>query len=76
MVMLGEPVENVTALQALLQELWASTGRVGFLRQALADMSKDELGMPYGMAVTRLYSQERDRKANIARLACARPSKG
>jgi len=69
MVMLGEPVENVTALQALLQELWASTGHVGWLRQQLADMSKDELGSPYGQAITSLYNSERDRKTRIARLA-------
>jgi hypothetical protein len=68
MVMMGEPVENVTALQALLQELWASTGHVGWLRQQIADMGHDELGSTYGQAVTSLYNTERDRKTKIARL--------
>jgi DNA-binding XRE family transcriptional regulator len=69
MVMMGEPVTNVTALDALLGELYASTGHVAFLRQALANLSQDELGTPYGVAVTSLYNTERDRKTKIARLA-------
>jgi len=69
MVMMGEPDANVTALQALLQELWASTGHVAWLRQQLAGMEKDELGTPYGQALTSLYNTERDRKTRTARLA-------
>lgn len=68
MVMLGEPVSDVTALDALLSELYASTGHVAFLRQALANLSHDDLGTPYGVAVTSLYNTERDRKTKIARL--------
>jgi hypothetical protein len=69
MATLGEPIEKTTALDALLQELWASTGHVAWLRQQLADMSKDELGTAYGQAVTGMYAAERDRKTRIARMA-------
>jgi hypothetical protein len=69
MVMMGAPAENVTALDALLQELYASTGHVGWLRQQIADLSQDELGMPYGQTLLNMYAGERDRKAKIARLA-------
>jgi hypothetical protein len=68
MVMLGEPVQNVSGLQALLQELARSTGHVGWLGQQIADMTQDELGTPYGVALTSMYGVERDRKARIARL--------
>src|SRR4051794_19415295 len=44
---MGEPIK-VTALDALLQELYASTGHTAWLRQQLADLSKEELGTPYG----------------------------
>ena len=69
MVTMGEPVEDVSALEALLQELWASTGHVAWLRQELANMSKDDLGSTYGQAVSGMYSAERDRKTRTARMA-------
>jgi hypothetical protein len=69
MVTMGQPIENVTALDALLQEMWASTGHVAWLRSQIADMSKDDLGTPEGIAIVRLYDGERDRKSRIARLA-------
>lgn len=68
MVTLGEPVEDVTAVSALLSELYASTGHVAWLRQQLANMSEDELGTLAGTALVRLYDSERDRKTRIAKL--------
>lgn len=69
MIVMGEPVDDVSGIQALLQELAASTGHVGWLRQQIADMNQDELGTPYGQTVVSMYGTERDRKARIARLA-------
>lgn len=69
MVTLGEPVEDVSALDALLQELAAAVGHTAWLRARVADLSQDELGTTYGVALIRLYDSERDRKARIARLA-------
>lgn len=66
---LDAPVGDVSALQALLQELWASTAHVAWLRQQMANLSRDELGTPYGLAISSLYNSERDRKTKIARLA-------
>src|ERR1035437_9772153 len=66
MVMMGEPVTNVSARQALRQEMGPSTGHVSFLRQARADMGQEELGSPYGVAVTSLYKSERARKTRVA----------
>jgi hypothetical protein len=68
MVTLGEPIEDVTAVGALLSELYASTGHVAWLRQQIADMSQDELGTTEGVAIISLYAAERDRKARIADL--------
>lgn len=69
MVTYGEPVEDVSALDALLQELAAAVGHTGWLRARIADLSQDELGTAYGVALVRLYDSERDRKARVARLA-------
>ncbi len=69
MVTLGQPDENVTALGALLSELYASTGHVAWLREQIADMSPEHLGTVEGQAIISLYNGERDRKAQIARLA-------
>jgi hypothetical protein len=66
---LDAPIEDVSALQALLQELWASTAHVSWLRQQLANLSRDELGTPYGLAITSLYNSERERKTKYARMA-------
>ena len=41
---------------------------MGWLSQQIAAMTQDELGTPYGVALTSMYGQERDRKARIARL--------
>jgi hypothetical protein len=68
MVTLGEPIENVTAVSALLSELYASTGHVEWLRQEIAVMSEDELAQIEGQAIVRLYDGERDRKTRIAKL--------
>ncbi len=68
MVTLGEPIEDVTAVSALLSELYASTGHVAWLRQRIADMGEAELGTIEGHAIINLYSAERDRKARIADL--------
>lgn len=68
MVTLGEPIEDVTAVSALLSELYASTGHVAWLRQEIAGMSEDALGTVEGQAIISLYSGERDRKARIAKL--------
>lgn len=68
MVTLGEPIEDVTALGALLSELYASTGHVAWLRQEIAGMSEDELAQIEGQAIVRLYDGERDRKTRIAKL--------
>jgi hypothetical protein len=68
MVMLGEPVEGVTAIDALLSELYASTGHVAWLRQQISAMSEADLAMPEGVAIVHLYDGERDRKARYAKL--------
>ncbi len=68
MVTLGEPIEDVTAVSALLSELYASTGHVEWLRQEIAVMPPEALGTVEGQAVVRLYDGERDRKARIAKL--------
>lgn len=68
MVTLGEPVEDVTAVGALLSELAASTAHVAWLRQEIAAMSKEDLGTVEGVAIISLYGLERDRKARIADL--------
>lgn len=69
MVTYGEPVEDVSALNALLQELAAAVGHTAWLRARISDLSQDELGTTYGVALVRLYDSERDRKARMARLA-------
>lgn len=68
MVTMGEPIEDITAVSALLSELYASTGHVAWLRQQIADMSEDTLATIEGQAIVRLYDGERDRKARIAKL--------
>jgi hypothetical protein len=68
LVTMGEPIEDVTAVSALLSELYASTGHVAWLRQQIADMSEDTLATIEGQAIIRLYDGERDRKARIAKL--------
>jgi hypothetical protein len=69
MVTLGNPDEDVTAIGALLSELYASAGHVSWLRQQIADMSADDLGTLEGQAIIRLYDSERDRKTRIAKMA-------
>jgi hypothetical protein len=69
MVQLGAPVEDITAIDALLSELYASAGHVSFLRQELSNMSNEQLAAPAGQALVALYGVERDRKVRIARLA-------
>jgi hypothetical protein len=66
---MGRPDQDVTALGALLSELYASSGHVAWLRQQIADMTPDDLGTVEGQAIINLYNGERDRKANIAKLA-------
>jgi hypothetical protein len=68
MVTLGAPIEDVTAVSALLSELCHSTGHVEWLRQEIATMSKEDLGTVEGLALVRLYDTERDRKTRIAKL--------
>jgi hypothetical protein len=68
MVTLGEPIKDITAVGALLSELYASTGHVAWLRQQIADMSTDDLGTVEGVAIVHLYDGERDRKTRIAKL--------
>jgi hypothetical protein len=68
MVTLGEPVEHVTAVGALLSELYASTGHVAWLRQEIATMTQEDLSTPEGIAIVGLYNTERDRKTRIAKL--------
>jgi hypothetical protein len=69
MVTMGEPDEDITAIGALLSELYASTGHVAWLRQQIADMSPEHLGTVEGQAIISLYSSERDRKTKIAKMA-------
>jgi hypothetical protein len=68
MIGLGRPDESVTALGALLSELYASSGHVGFLRRRIADMSQAELATVEGVAIVRLYDAERDRRARYAKM--------
>jgi hypothetical protein len=69
MVALGAPIENLSAIDAILGELWAATGHTAWLRQQIADMSQDDLGTPYAITILSLYDSERDRKVAIASLA-------
>lgn len=69
MVTLGEPDDDITAIGALLSELYASTGHVAWLRQQIADMSPEHLGTIEGQAIINLYNSERDRKTKIAKMA-------
>ncbi|HEX4186642.1 MAG TPA: hypothetical protein VHY83_01975 [Solirubrobacteraceae bacterium] len=68
MVTLGEPVEDITAIGALLSELYASAGHVAWLRGAIADSTPEYLGTIEGQAIVRLYDSERDRKTRIAKM--------
>lgn len=68
MVTLGEPDQEITALGALLSELYASTGHVAWLREQIAGMSPEHLGTVEGQAIVRLYDTERDRKTKIAKM--------
>lgn len=65
---LGAP-EEITALGALLDELYCSSGHVAWLRRQIRDMSQADLATVEGMAVMNLYNGERDRKARVARMA-------
>jgi len=69
MVQLGAPIENITAIDAILSELWAACGHVSYLRGQIADMSQGDLATPYGIMIVSLYDGERDRKVAIAALA-------
>jgi hypothetical protein len=69
MITLGEPVEDVTALGALLAELYSATGHTAWLRRQISDMSQSQIATVEGQALIRLYDGERDRKVRIARLA-------
>jgi hypothetical protein len=66
---LGAPIENITAIDAILSELWAATGHTAWLRQQIADMGEDELATPYGIVILGMYDSERDRRVAIASLA-------
>lgn len=68
MITLGEPDQEVTAISALLSELYASSGHVAWLRQQIADMTPEDLGTVEGQAIISLYNSERDRKTRIAKL--------
>jgi hypothetical protein len=68
MVTLGQPMQDVSAIGALLSELYASVGHVAWLRGQIADMSPDDLGTVEGQVITRLYDTERDRKTRIAKM--------
>lgn len=68
MVTMGEPIEDVTALGALLSELYASTGHTSWLREQIAGMSPEHLGTVEGQAIISLYNSERDRKTKIAKM--------
>jgi hypothetical protein len=68
MVTLGQPVEDLTAVGALLSELYASSGHVAWLRQQIADSTPEYLGTIEGQAVVNLYNSERDRKTRIAKM--------
>ncbi|HEX4483526.1 MAG TPA: hypothetical protein VH081_07030 [Solirubrobacteraceae bacterium] len=68
MITLGEPVQDVSAIGALLSELYASVGHVAWLRGQIADMSTDDLGTVEGQVIVRLYDTERDRKTHIAEM--------
>jgi hypothetical protein len=70
MLGLGDPPEdNVTALEALLTEMYATNAHVAWLRRQIADMSQAEIATVEGQAIVRLYDGERDRKVRIARMA-------
>jgi hypothetical protein len=70
MLALGEPLdENVTAIDAILHELYATNAHVAWLRRQIADMSQSQIATVEGQAIIRLYDGERDRKVRIARVA-------
>jgi hypothetical protein len=64
-----EESEDVSALQALLQELAASTSMVGWLREQISALTQDDLGTPTGKVLISLFAEERDRKARYSRMA-------
>ncbi len=61
--------EDITAMDALLHELYAANAHVAWLRRQIRDMSQAEIATVEGQAIIRLYDGERDRKVRIARLA-------
>jgi hypothetical protein len=70
MVAQGQDVDEApTAMESLIGELNASSAYCAWLRVELADLPTEQLGSPYGQALTRMYDSERDRRVRIARLA-------
>jgi hypothetical protein len=67
MISLGEPMKDISALDAMLSELYASCGHVSYLRQQIAESTPEYLGTLEGLAITSLYNSERDRKVRIAK---------
>jgi hypothetical protein len=61
--------EDVTAMGALLHELYATNAHVAWLRRQIADMPQSDIATVEGQALIRLYDGERDRKVRVARLA-------
>ena len=60
---------EITAKDAILQELAYSTAQVAWLRTQIAAMPPEELGTPYGITITRMYDAERQKKTDVARAA-------
>lgn len=65
MVKLGEPLADARPHGVLLALLRASAGHVGFLQAEVAGL--DDLGSHESQVMLRLYDEERDRLARIAK---------
>lgn len=64
----GEPVADVTAVGALLNELQHAAGHVFWLRQELSEMSEDDIGTLKYQALVSRFDTERDRLTRTAKL--------
>jgi hypothetical protein len=66
MIQLGGPIE-MRPHEALLAMLHLASGHTAWLREEIGEL--DDLGSKKGEALTRLYGEERDRVARVAKAA-------
>jgi hypothetical protein len=66
MIQLGGPIE-MRPHEALLSMMYLASGHVAWLREEIGEL--DDLGTKKAEALTRLYGEERDRVARVAKAA-------